>query len=790
MEYAKLLQQSAGKFDYRESPLKTLMKVNDLRKTIDKDGRANIVREEPYANKIETYLSKEELKRKINDGARKYLTGVRQYYNNIALGALTNDPEDQSIFLKEARKQAQQLKLLNDPSQVEYLKKVDPLGLFYLEKSFESQKEKIIEAMKDTTGNNLKKLIRGQPLNTPAPINPPSSDTDSVFPYGLGALRSENQLQLTENARNAIDRFINKSSPNVPYTTLSYGTSATPSSSSVTSSSSSYGTPPQTISNTEIPIQQQHAQELMDENPILEPPEAFRQAERNIIDARPVAQELMDEYPILEPPEAFRQAERNIIDARPVAQELMDEYPILEPPEAFRDAEYLDYERELTMRAIDNALAKDRSLDRFAFTEEVLNNPELAESIRRKYVDEMIPSIPDPSQLRLGFTPEKIPEVIPSTSMLKKYGRITLEKMAESHNIPYDGETTDSELRKRLILKRKEYTGVLPPTEGIRPYVQVMPYRQSVAIQKLEPNVMQPDAEYLDYERELTMRAIDNALAKDRSLDRFAFTEEVLNNPELAESIRRKYVDEMIPSIPDPSQLRLGFTPEKIPEVIPSTSMLKKYGRITLEKMAESHNIPYDGETTDSELRKRLILKRKEYTGVLPPTEGIRPYVQVMPYRQSVAIQKLPSKKALKTAGIRAEYAFPDYEQLMRIRTKEQQKIYADTYDIPYNENESIKDFKVRVAPYTLAPTTAGEGFRPLSSYPPHIIGGALHIVKQRKKLRTNPNEYNREQAYHLTQQAIRGGGFFGDLFNKINLWTFRNINPIGRMITHFENQK
>ena len=604
MEYAKLLQQSAGKFDYRESPLKTLMKVNDLRKTIDKDGRANIVREEPYANKIETYLSKEELKRKINDGARKYLTGVRQYYNNIALGALTNDPEDQSIFLKEARKQAQQLKLLNDPSQVEYLKKVDPLGLFYLEKSFESQKEKIIEAMKDTTGNNLKKLIRGQPLNTPAPINPPSSDTDSVFPYGLGALRSENQLQLTENARNAIDRFINKSSPNVPYTTLSYGTSATPSSSSVTSSSSSYGTPPQTISNTEIPIQQQHAQELMDENPILEPPEAFRQAERNIIDARPVAQELMDEYPILEPPEAFR------------------------------------------------------------------------------------------------------------------------------------------------------------------------------------------DAEYLDYERELTMRAIDNALTKDRSLDRFAFTEEVLNNPELAESIRRKYVDEMIPSIPDPSQLRLGFTPEKIPEVIPSTSMLKKYGRITLEKMAKSHNIPYDGETTDSELRKRLILKRKEYTSVLPPTEGIRPYVQVMPYRQSVAIQKLPSKKALKTAGIRAEYAFPDYEQLMRIRTKEQQKIYADTYDIPYNENESIKDFKVRVAPYTLAPTTAGEGFRPLSSYPPHIIGGALHIVKQRKKLRTNPNEYNREQAYHLTQQAIRGGGFFGDLFNKINLWTFRNINPIGRMITHFENQK
>ena len=33
MEYSKILKESAGKSDYRESPLKTLMKVNDLKKT-------------------------------------------------------------------------------------------------------------------------------------------------------------------------------------------------------------------------------------------------------------------------------------------------------------------------------------------------------------------------------------------------------------------------------------------------------------------------------------------------------------------------------------------------------------------------------------------------------------------------------------------------------------------------------------------------------------------------------------------------------------------------------------
>jgi hypothetical protein len=49
-----------------------------------------------------------------------------------------------------------------------------------------------------------------------------------------------------------------------------------------------------------------------------------------------------------------------------------------------------------------------------------------------------------------------------------------------------------------------------------------------------------------------------------------------------------------------------------------------------------------------------------------------------------------------------------------------------------------------------------GSGFKSLSSYPPHIIAGALHFVKQRKKLSTNQNEYNREQARNLLNKALK----------------------------------
>ena len=138
MEYAKILQQSAGKSDYRESPLKTVMKVNDLKKTINKDGRANIIRQEPYANKIATYLSNEELKSKMNLGAIAYKQGIQSVYDNYQLEKLKNDPIK---YVEKARKQAELMKLFSNPSQLEYLKKTDPIGLFYLEQSQDEEKQ-------------------------------------------------------------------------------------------------------------------------------------------------------------------------------------------------------------------------------------------------------------------------------------------------------------------------------------------------------------------------------------------------------------------------------------------------------------------------------------------------------------------------------------------------------------------------------------------------------------------------------------------------------------------------
>jgi len=499
MEYAKILQQSAGKSDYRESPLKTLMKVNELKKTINKDGRANIVRQEPYANRIATYLSKEELNKQINAGARQYLAGVYDYYNDKQLKALANNPKTEGDYLKEARKQTQMMKLLRDPAQVEYLKKVDPVGYFYLEQVNQQNIQAIKEASADPTGENLRNLIRGLPLNVGSDL---SSEPDSVFPHGLDSLRSKSQVELTQEARDALQRHI---------------------------TSGAYDSSPASSIASEEPIVQQHAQELMDENPDLDDIEADRQARENVVEAREIKAQYEDELS-----KKSKQLSRTAIE------------------EAMRE---LEYERK---------------------------------------------------PLLLDYRPEMVqqPGNIQSMRQLKKYGRISLERIAQTNNIPYDKETTDSELRKRIILKQKQYTGILPT-------VEMMPYAS-----ELEPKFMSA--------REIRELAIS-----------------------------------------------------------------------------------------------------KGVTGIT---------------------------KKDKAATVMA-------------KAKKQKIELGDGF----------------------APT--GRGFKPLSSYPPHIIAGALHIVKQRKKLRTNPNEYNREQAYHLTQKAIHGEGFFGDLKDKLMNWAFYNIHPLGRMTKYIQQK-
>ena len=160
MEYAKLLQKSAGRFDYRESPLKTVMKVNELKKTINKDGRANIIRQEPYANRIEKFLTKEELKRQTNEGARQYLAAVQQQSNDLKLNFINQTPDNQEQYLKEARKQQEFMKILKDPSRYDYLSKVDPFGLYVLKMEQEEDNAKLQQQMREQQINqNIKKTV-------------------------------------------------------------------------------------------------------------------------------------------------------------------------------------------------------------------------------------------------------------------------------------------------------------------------------------------------------------------------------------------------------------------------------------------------------------------------------------------------------------------------------------------------------------------------------------------------------------------------------------------------------
>ena len=138
-------------------------------------------------------------------------------------------------------------------------------------------------------------------------------------------------------------------------------------------------------------------------------------------------------------------------------------------------------------------------------------------------------------------------------------------------------------------------------------------------------------------------------------------------------------------------------------------------------------------------------------------------------------------------SGIQARYEFANYPQLIGIKTKQQQKDYADLYGIPYDENESIKDFKIRVAPFT-----TGEGFKPLSSHPKHIIAGAMHFVTHKNRM-INRNEYNREHAHKLIKEAskkAKGEGFFSDLRDKLANFLFKNVHPLGRMTQFVQDNK
>ena len=95
-------------------------------------------------------------------------------------------------------------------------------------------------------------------------------------------------------------------------------------------------------------------------------------------------------------------------------------------------------------------------------------------------------------------------------------------------------------------------------------------------------------------------------------------------------------------------------------------------------------------------------------------------------------------------------------------------------------KKEKLEDeHKKKVSKYA-----KGNGFKPLSSYPHHIIAGALNKNYLRyRHLIPNQNEYNREQAHKLTHQAVKnahGGNIFDSFLSGIAtpFRLARNINP------------
>lgn len=676
MEYAKLLQESAGKFDYRESPLKTVMKVNDLRKTIDKDGRANIIRKEPYANKIATYLSNEELKQKINLGAGKYKAGVQQMYNDYQLEKLKNDPLK---YIEKARKQVELAKIFNNPSQLEYLRKTDPVGLFYLEQAQEDEKEEILRQQKEERDRieqeNRDKLQQEQEIRRQqelqeqeirrqqeeakqegirqAVVGPPLGELGQYF-KGPRKVEVNSQGNITINGQSVAIPIavakLKKFAPELTDTMSAKQIVSTYRDSQIRQASERAGL--------SLPRFKAELNRRKDAERIQRFKETKEQEEGPIIsglfdDEQPIveqhAEELMDENPELTKTEAQRHAEENVLRAREYAnklQSLVDENPNLN-------------------KAMQLYSKKRRDVSTEQLIEGVVDHPEFRDQILKDYA-----------------LSTDVPQDIPSIKLLKKYGPMSLRALAEKNGILYDANTTDKEIFQALVEKKK----------GIK---------HELGTTAIEPDYEQQ--EYYDYERKLTMDAIRYALMKDRNLDKATFPEEVLNNPALAEAIRQEYVREQIEPLPEP--------PRRPP--IPEEK--------TQPKM------------TDEEIAN--IGKELRGQEVAPLPVAIR-QVTESTFR-GYTVDKM--KQFFTDNGVNTKkFNFKDRQDML-------------------HKARQLKLIKSKGKGFELK----GSGFRSLASYPHHIIAGALNIVKRKKKLRINQNEYNREQAHKLTQKVLHGGAFF-----------------------------
>ena len=692
MEYAKLLQQSAGKFDYRESPLKTQMKVNELRKTIDKDGRANIIRQEPYANRISAYLSKEELNRKMNEGAMAYKRGVQSAYDDYQLEKLKNDPLK---YVEKARKQTELMKLFNNPSQMEYLRKTDPIGLFYLEQAQDEEKQKDLleqqqkreqqqqEARENAAAAEAQRVqiareqeeARQEGIRQ-AVVGPPLGELQQYFKDFKGPrdVKVNAQGNLTINGRNvAVPIALAQLQKYAPELTDSMGAKEIAiryRDSQIRQASERAG-----ISLPQFKAELNRRKDAERMQRFLETKEQEQEPmdigvlfdkEEPIVQQH--AQELMEENPALEQPEAFKQAQANVIEARPVAEEL-----------------------------------------------------------RRQEIPATWEAERDGSQPLLRM------EMLPSSTVLDNIStKDTLVKLATRFKVPYNDNDSIDVIRKKLKRFRKFQKGVSKKFGAIRTGVpEFTPLPEDD--EEEQQSFRQPSAAAAP----APSPAPSPAPAK-RAPGVFAYgmTEKQLDTEAKKRGVSRNVLMQQLFSEQSEREQKIARE-NPTPESMEQLEKLKEMGYDS-EEYTDDPNEDTFGKSTRNASRRTLRRVLKATFG----EDFVEKYVKGKPGAAPVPLPSLSDRKGWQKLG-RDKGVKGINGRMGHIKVKE----------LAEQQNKELGE----------GFTPKGSGFRPkggavvpLSSYPPHIIAGALHFVKQRKKLSTNQNEYNREQAKNLLNQVLK----------------------------------
>lgn len=762
MEYAKLLQQSAGRFDYRESPSKTVTKVNEIRNTIDKGGRQSLPRQQTYANKIQQHLSKEELKRKINNGAFRYKTAIQQEYDDLILSKLRNRKDDE--YMKTANKQAEFMKLLGDTNKIEYLSKVDPFGLFMLRQQNEKNKIDFLDQNKqlddykklrdsdpdrakqmyEFSDNNLLKLFGNQP-------DIPSFDNGLSVPI----LSSYNPIPTRLPAPPAPIR-----EPPPPPEPVK-----APSLSEVIKTRNRFGALP-IDDEDEIDSFSLPSATTTEAEPELD------EGEEEIADE--VAESLISENPDISESDASSEATEIVKEARKVA-------PVVE---ASMNPEEFEEQVEEEPLTVDLPLKKGKGKKDKLYNE-ILKSPELAE-LRQKLAKSKDMGIQeDFANLLADMDEMDFQELSQFKSAVIRANKETgndeeLEERgavipAKSSSEPSSKKGSKKEQRKQKRKQKQEQEQELElQVAPDIPISSAEATRREAVVSSIDP--VQDSFDNLP--PEIKAQFAKPSQEKLAKLMGFPAKEEAELAKKLAESSMLAPAEAQSPDdeLQQAMEAYINAQTSKEKNKIKSELTKKfKLDKESIELLEQERRAKEDKDPSKVESAKESVSKIKPLLKAEDRFSKLDQH-NLKYYKTDT----LPHIATIKEASALSDEQITQLAEKYRINplnSNGQRKAKSTLINELYNKNRLAGD------------GFSGKGFRRLHTYPKHVIAGALHIVRHRKR-HLNRNEYNREQAYHLTQKAIHGGGFFGDLLNKINVWTFRNLNPIGRMITHFENQK